>query len=423
MKSQSRLRWKALPALCAVAVLAGAPAFAQEEAEEDPGKPLGSFWVDLDVWVAQPAGLQYSPATFIDPTNPFGTQPLYIDHGTTDKVRYGVAWELPKQSGELAFAYYSTTDLADLAMERPGIFVYGESLTLPDFAGVNNNGLADSFSAVANTRLRDTRLDYKRSAFRNSRMSGKWFVGWRRVDHDRNHSAAYFALIPLDIPPLIPPAVIIPDGQREALAYGFDSVTRAVVGDTATVSSSFEGRGPTVGIDLEFPLWKNKIVIEGGVDGTVLRGKTTSNYTSRNFFYQLEGTACAMLEPVCPTVLQPEDYDVFDDSFIDPLSQQIAYVANDITQNPLRGGVQTRRISTNGMVLDMYLGLRWRALKWLEVEGGFRSTYYDNVGVDLRPRDTVVDLESGQVIIQSVEQLDRSATYEGFYGGISIRLY
>jgi hypothetical protein len=72
-------------------------------------------------------------------------------------------------------------------------------------------------------------------------------------------------------------------------------------------------------------------------------------------------------------------------------------------------GIRSDGVSSTGAVLDVHLGLRWRAWRDLDVIGGFRSTRYENVGVELRP----------QVLMEVVTEADRSVTYEGFYGGVA----
>ena len=46
---------------------------------------------------------------------------------------------------------------------------------------------------------------------------------------------------------------------------------------------------------------------------------------------------------------------------------------------------------------------------------GYRSTYYGNVGVDLRPK-VVATTDAGQNLVDATET-ERSAEYDGFYFG------
>jgi hypothetical protein len=65
--------------------------------------------------------------------------------------------------------------------------------------------------------------------------------------------------------------------------------------------------------------------------------------------------------------------------------------------------------------MDLYLGLRGRLWKGLELVLGFRSVYYGNVGVDLRPK--VGAISAAGVNVVDVTETDRSAEYQGFYLG------
>ena len=75
-------------------------------------------------------------------------------------------------------------------------------------------------------------------------------------------------------------------------------------------------------------------------------------------------------------------------------------------------------LSTTSLILETYLGVRWQVWSELELIGGFRNTRYTDVGVDLRP---VVTSLSGGVNLQDVREVDRSVTYEGFYGAVAYR--
>jgi hypothetical protein len=71
------------------------------------------------------------------------------------------------------------------------------------------------------------------------------------------------------------------------------------------------------------------------------------------------------------------------------------------------------------------IGFRYKILRWLEVVAGFRNTHYIDVGVDIRPKVTTPQPgETGAFLTTiDVETEDRSVTYEGFYGGLRIRIY
>jgi len=303
-------------------------------------------------------------------------------------------------------------------------------LTHSLWAGVNNDGLSDGFIADTYTKLRDTRLDFQRPAFRTSKMSADWFLGWRRVAHDRNHEATYYALVP-DIPALIPPSVDCETGCPDLSPSP----------DFAQLSSSYEGRGPTAGLDVHLPLWRDKIMFEGGIAFTVMRGKTDASYRAINNLYVLDmQTESIILGPpydefayftdaaitqICATPDQDLDGDGVPDCGIAPLP------ASDSIREAQAGfGLETTSRSTTSDVFEINLGFSWQALKWLGVNLGFRSARYTGVGVELRPKvSTFVpndDLPEEDVLVLNVEdvdEVDRSVTYEGFYFGLVFRIF
>ena len=95
--------------------------------------------------------------------------------------------------------------------------------------------------------------------------------------------------------------------------------------------------------------------------------------------------------------------------------------------------VEALSVSSTSDVYDVHLGFRWRALKWLEPFAGLRQTHYSHVGLDLRP--TAVSLTEGpngvefqlsgvqNIHVDAVAQIRKSVTYEGFYFGVTFRLY
>jgi hypothetical protein len=411
MKSFISRRYVApLVLLLAIAVCASL-AIAQEEAPaEETGSRLGNIYLNHEVWVAQPTGLEYFPATLNDPNNPLATQPLETRYGTESEARYQLDYAMPSEIGNLVFTVFKHEDESDLSYFSPAEFIYGETLAHPLFAGVDNDGLADGFASSTFTKLREVRIDFYRPAFRAPRVAANWFVGWRRVRHSRNLAADYYALVP-DFPPLLPPGGYCPDPPPPGAPCPLNPIP-----DKTSIESSFEGRGATIGMDLEFPLWKNKVVLEGDIAVSVMRGKIDTEYTSETSLYVMDDT----------TILGPP-YDEFDDVYIDDNTGQVVQVLDSITQETLTIGLQSGGISTTSEVFEASIGFRWRTpLKRLEVYGGIRQAHYADVGLDLRPKNvTYTVTEDGLEVrnIQDVDQLEHSVTYEGFYGGVRVRLY
>lgn len=389
----------AIAAVWALLLGAAAPVRAQEEGEAPAEAEAGQeVYVGYEAWIAQPTGLQYTPATIHDsPDGSYSSRTLVVPHDTDYTGRFRVGYTLPQGWGTVLFTYFSAVDEQAVNQRRPGEYVFGEVLAFQPYAGFSNDGLADSYTAETTTRMRDFRLEYSRPAFRTPRVSGDWSLGWRRVTHSRSLEALYRALLP-DLPSLVPPNVCGSSQECPLLTPQ---------PDTASSSSSYTGRGLTGGLDVKFDVYRNKLFIESGASLAALRGKIDSNYASNTRYY------VAGASPTNPGLILNPPYDDF------------FFFADQITESTLPIALTSQSTSTSSFILDVYAGFRWRALSWLEVFGGFRDTRYDDVGIDLRPRIATLSLDSFGVVIlgfEDMEEVHRSATYEGFYGGIGIRL-
>ncbi len=360
-----------------------------DEASVSEEEEAGGLWMEAALWVAQPTGLDYTPATRINPLDPFDTQQQVITHGTSNRGRFRLGYEISRAVGEFVFTYYSHEDTEGLSGDRPGEFIFGETMAYPFHAGVFDDGLADHFDADTVTRVRDLRIDYYRHAFESERVAAKWFVGWRRVFHSRELTVSYFGLAP-NLPPLLPPVtgtprpLLVPEPDR------------------AFQKSQYEGRGPEAGLDLLVDLWKNRIHLETGFAMAVLRGNFETDYTSTTHLYLLDQAGAV-------TVLAPP-YDEFNDPLLVPSIQQASFSV----------GLKSGPVSADSALLEAYLGVRWRAWRTLEVFAGFRATRYDDVALELRPKQSTISL-NGVVNLEDATRSVQSLGYEGFYGGLAYR--
>lgn len=384
MKTNRLFSWT--PVLVSLLLaLAFLPVMAQEDEEaEETG--FGELYAQIEMWVAQPAGLDYFAATQIDPLDPFNTRPLTFATGTEPNSRYRAGFTLSRNRGGLILTWYAHESAADLSRSTPAAYNFGETLVHPMYAGFLNDGLADGFRSTSGTILRDLRLDYYRTAFQGARVEAQWFVGWRRVSLRRQLEAEYVALI-TDLPPLI-------SQERPSLIPGTDS---------AFVETAYSGRGPEAGMDFLMPLWRDKIHLEGGFGVAVLRGNTDSTYRSTTYYY----TLTQEINGEATTWIIDPPYDEFDD--VD--------LIDGIAQRSLQIGVQAP-VSSTGSVLEVYLGVRGNVWRGLEAFGGFRSARYDGVGIELRPETVTTAFGTN---IQDLSEAKRSVTYEGFYAGLAYR--
>jgi hypothetical protein len=365
------------------------PVLAQEEEEEDNGR-FGATFAEVELWVAQASGLDYFPAIKMDPSGLIGAEPLSPNYSTESRLRYSGGYKLHKNRGALVITYYSHEEKTNIVETSPGDFIYGELLPVSTFAGFGNDGLADGFNANTRTLLRDLRIDFYRTAFDTPRARGKWFVGLRRVNHGRELGANYHALVP-DLPALIPPLYEPP----------IDIIGLEPQSDEAYISSYFDGRGLGAGIEVEMPLWKNRILLEGGLNIAILRGKTDAVYESTTWYY--------LLQQIGNDIILEPPYNEFE-QVIEEVPQ-----IDLIVQLPSTDAMHVESLSSTAHVLEAELGFRWKAYKGLEWFGGFRSTRYTDVGLDLRSK--AVPTYGGSMM--GISEIDRSATYEGFYTGLA----
>jgi hypothetical protein len=329
----------------------------------------------------------------------------------------------------LGFDYYAHESEADLAVRDPGNFVFGELLALSVFPGVNNDAFADGLDSATRTTLRDWRIEYRRPAFRGALASSEWFIGWRRVDHKRFEEAVYLALAP-DLPPLLTPP--LPEFPGGPVGPAEPRPDLAPIPDFAATDSHFEGRGPTVGLDLDFPLWKDKLLFEGGASFAILRGDIDTRYRALTSVYALDaGGTVFVLDPPYDEIFQGV-IDAQGNFGCDPSMVPCFALLDAVFQTVARTGIDAQNLDTTAQVLEGKLGFRWRALKWFEVFGGFKATRYDDVGLTVRPQniqtielDTLPNeqIPTFLVNVGDVQEIDRSATYEGFFAGVSIFLF
>jgi hypothetical protein len=396
MNAETRLLSR-LTLLALLALVACVPILAQQDSVPPPPAPAdapateeedvrGKIIVQLGVWAAQPQGLEYRPATVNRPTNLGGADIVELEHDTTTGGRFRAGYRFGHDVGALILTYFSHSDQVTAEEFTNGEFIWGELLAHPLFAGYENNGLGDGYQAGAETKLRDFRIDFYRTAFRSRRIDGKWFFGIRRVDHDRSLFAQYSANLP-GLPPLIPPA-------------SFPDPNLTPVPDTAQMRSNFSGRGIEVGLDVDVPLWKDKLLFESGVALAVLRGEIDTFYQSTTHFFTttISGTEEFLLPP---------DYDLVFGTAPETITQEEFLIS-------LSGPAQSRTAT----VLDTFFGLRFWPFAWFSAFIDFRMTHYDNVGLDLRQ---VNSEHLFGINLVDVEQTDRSVVYEGFEVGITFR--
>lgn len=397
-----------------VACAVGASVSAQEEAGDDDGRPLHKMFFGLETWLAQPAGLGYSATAVRDAGNSLLTTTQEPSFGTEDKLLYEFGYRLPNRFGTVTLSYYAHDVLTDDQDYRPGEYVFETRLLHPQFAGVSDTGLADGFDSSTSTSFRDLGLRFSRPAFATPRVSGEWFVGWRRLQHRRFLSATYRSLLS-PLPPLLPA-----DEARLTPQPEF--------GDT---SSQYEGRGIHAGFDVDFNLWRDRLVLETSAGMTMLRGDLASSYGSRTNVYfcnnppslqlQTQSVNEGLLSAFCfdgqilgSGVDSVADFSILNDQvYISPTATD--RFARYVSQAFLPVGLQTTGRSQSSMAIDLDMTFRFRATHYLDLRLGFRQTRLTDVGLDARPEGSV---GFGGLSSTGVSTTSHDATYEGFHVGL-----
>jgi hypothetical protein len=381
---------------------------AQEEAGTEEGRQVHRLTLGADAWVAQPAGLAYVPARELVDFNSFSS--IDTPFGTETAGRYFAAFRLPEEAGAIVGDYFHHSTDTEMSEVDHGNFVFGEALVFPAFAGVGDDGLADSFVSTTSTSLYDWKLAYSRTAFRSGRALGEWSLGWRRVKHRRQQAATYFAALP--------PLPVLPEG-----ASGLEPLP-----DRGEMSSHFESRGLNGGLDLAFNLWRDRVIFETAFSVAVMRGDGEARSSSTSHFYICDPQQ-QLIDPTPATAGDSAPFPCQEDEVLaDPdqlaLLGQVVDTDLEASANfvPVANSVEQfafpLSVATNGQVTtfvaDVTAALRWRALDWLDARVGFRQSRYTDVGLDVRPTEAVA---------QEWDEVARDATYEGFFFGVAFHLY
>jgi hypothetical protein len=287
---------------------------------------------------------------------------------------------------------YENSGKSSIARRDPGNFVFAELLAFPLYAGFSNDGFADAMNAAESNALNDRRVDYSRTAFVTSRLSGRWSAGVRRVDYKRSINATYYSLVP-SFPAFVPPLTTgLPDLIPQP--------------DTVMLESVYEAGGLSAGMEFQAPLAGDRFVIDASIHMALLVGDVSSQYAATNNLYTLNGV-----------VLESPYSELADYTVIGNL---VSGTAASVRQETFSIAVATDSSSVTSQVYEITLGARWRAKNYLDVFMGYRSAYYGNVISEIRPANVVVT-GTNTINASNTSRIDRSVTYEGFYAGVGFR--
>jgi hypothetical protein len=383
-----------------VASLTVFPVVAQDDDTDSGDK--AHVLLEIDAWAAYARGLEYEPATVANPSRTLGDTIIEFDPESATDVLYKFEVDAGKNVGRFRVTWFSQTLSQDMTMYTPGDFWFGQIQSHPAGAGWLNDGRADGFESSTQTKLSDLRFDFMRTAFQTDRFEGRWFVGLRRVQHDRDLYTTYYALAPL-LPPVLPPLYVDPETPERITPYP----------EGANVSSDYRGRGLQGGMELDIWVIKDRLKFESGLGVGVLSGQVDTSYYSRNWVYVFTDPLTEEVSILSP----PYPFDE-----IIPLpgaNPPYTTVGDNTVQTQVDTGLQSSSRSTVSPVLDLFVGLRGRVWKGIELALGYRSLFLGNVGVDLRPKVSSVTVAGSNFV--DVTETERSAEYNGFYMGLGYR--
>lgn len=403
-------RWNAALAALLLLLVPSISLAQDEDAEQEDRDAEGTLFAEAAVWIAKPNGLGFVAASRVDPGNPFVSTPLAPSYGTETDIRWRVGYSFGN-AGRIVGTWFGQSTEYEQFESTPGNFSFGETQASPIFAGYQNDGLADAFQAQSSASTRDLRLDYYRTFADTDRVHADWFVGLRRVQHNRNQLTSYAALVP-DLPPLGPPLCDpCPDVEP--------------VPDTVRNESKFTGRGVNAGVDVEFPFWGGNLILESGFSAAALLADVDTQYFSQTSYYNYVNPSGQLV------ILDPAGYaDAFGGTRPVPGGGTPNSNVDFVTRASFATGISEINSSKGTFVLDGYIGLRSNVWRKMELFIGYRSAHYSDVGAETRPvvftagSGLTLDQNSGAVIGlngQTAESNSFSVTQEGTYMGMAYR--
>jgi hypothetical protein len=391
----STTRWAGTLAIgVLVAVLAAPTVLAQDDDGGAPaGEPeiegLGRIFVELSGWLAQPAGADVTVTVRQDLNTGLNNAVEAVPFGAESRMRYRAGYEFRDNLGKIVGTWFATQHEGIQKELTPSVFQFATTNVFPEFPGVFDDGLADGYISSYGLTTRDFRLTYYRDFQRAKRVKARWFAGYRRMSHTRSVDTSYYALA-ANLPPFLQP-ISGPNSALEPAA------------DRGQSRSELSVRGIEVGLEVDLPIWRDRVWIETGLSVSAMRGKVDTDYESRTHFYAYPDGDGNLV------YVDPNDSGSFDDPEIVPLlRQEKADVA-----------VRGNSVATGSGAIEGFLGFRYRAWRNLEVFGGFRSQYFDTVAEDIVPTAATRSDDGRRYSVTAVERLSRSLTYEGYYLGMS----
>jgi len=420
MSVSIRMRWVA--AVCAVIVAASAfaqqsepPSTPPEEPKPDtpapaaeapppppkPKSPLGDpplhrwggITIAVDVWGPELSNHDDAVAIFNDPAL-VSTRVIEMPADAKTREHWKAWYHLPKDMGSIRIEYDSMRHEGVAEVLDPGNFAYGELLAFPLFAGLQDDGLADGFAAESLVKTREFRIEYERVAIDTPKVRGSFHFGYRTMDNARSREATYYALLPA-FPPFLPPI----------FDETFNPTPLFPIPDHTQMTSDFTGSGLGGGFDIEYKLFP-RVSLKGSLSAGVLRGHIDTRYQASTTTYFFNDPDQGIFNLTFDDVL-------FLLSFGQDAAEAIFQDGGTIT-----AGLRNR--SRLAYELDVSMAVEFKIWRSLNASAGLRELAYIDVASDVTPGTPVIQ-PNGNINFQTVNEVDKSVGYEGFFFGLSYR--
>lgn len=390
-------RWFMVLCLALAPVLASAA----EEAESTPAAQededrIGWVVVEASAWLPRAIGAGFDAALQTSVTDSYDSRLASIEPESSESGRYRAGYSLSRNLGDIMVTWWTHEVTQRRSAYTPGVFQFGELFVNPLMAGVFDDGLADGYDAGSVLEIRDLRIDYSRIGFESQRATLRWILGWRGVTHRQITDATYYCAFP------------VYDGTPIFFPIPADSVL-APAPDVASGISRFNGNGPEVGFQIDFPLHP-RVRVEAGLVVAFLDGTTDTSYSSRTsaYYVLVDLNSPAIDYFPLPPFPEFETTNEEGEPYL-PLLRQL--------QIPIQ--IQASE-QTTVQVLDSNLTLRWKIWRELEAFFGVKVTRYDGAATEIRAKAATLSA-NGVYNVQDATRVRKTTSYEGFLGGLTYR--
>jgi len=363
--------------------------------EEPPLHRWGGLRLTAFVWQPTANGADDVVATRFNGTERGLNAALAVAPKSALSDGYRATWLLPRHLGAFDFGYDAIRNSTELERLEPGVFVFGESLVIPGFAGIADDGFSDGFQAKSITKSRRFRAEYAHTAFESPRATGTWHAGLHFLGHSKDVHSTYYALAP-NLPPVLPPSNANPALFKPIPDYG-------------QWQSDFSGTGIGAGLDVQYHVHPRVDIVSGFALG-VVGGNQKLQYRSRTQFYTWTDP-----NPPNETIIPTFDELV---AFL----QDVGSIPN-LQQFVAQGSMIEDHTHKTVEDFEAYFGVEGKAWRTLRVFLLLRGLAFVDAATEITPSaGNLISTPTGfGYQITDFSRTDHSIAYVGFVVGLSYR--